>query len=463
MNCLQWDVWYVMPGIYFLAGDIKTIYVQINILCPWCKLGINDACICVSAGREFYKLTAWTLTQYDRVMMLDSDLQFIGNVDHLLQCTADVFLASPGFQSPLNGGMWVLRPSLTTYYDMVKMLTGSTAHAYTNELHWGNLGLQRYHVGAEGPQGFMLYYFFILPATSSLSKVLTRAGSDHAAELATARGRGVYVDKCVYNSNLLFCNANNLLPARMFIVHKPVTLLMPTVRTTLQRCRPPLPGVWRMGACPHIAPCGCHGNSGGTNASIGAHHRHTRTVAFLAGRSAAEVDLACTLAAGVAGDGSLSATAITTVLGRSGTGHGNSTGERGKIEAPPPVMGPGRVGLLVGDSFATLYAAAGGYAWTDRDTWRASDIVIPSPVRDDDVSGPAREYLVLVHHPYDYVVDAILRRDEGALGATGTFALLVRNGTATIEDYIAFSPQDAVLNPQTSRLASVPRIRKTTK
>ena len=44
-------------------------------------------------------------------MLLDSDMQMTKNIDHLLQCGTIPFMASPGFQSPLNGGLWVLEPS----------------------------------------------------------------------------------------------------------------------------------------------------------------------------------------------------------------------------------------------------------------------------------------------------------------------------------------------------------------
>eukprot|EP00041_Stephanoeca_diplocostata_P037326 m.1406802 g.1406802 ORF g.1406802 m.1406802 type:complete len:807 (-) comp25014_c1_seq1:136-2556(-) len=408
--------------------------------------------------REFYKLTAWTLTQYERVMMLDSDLQFIGNVDHLLQCTPDVFLASPGFQSPLNGGMWVLEPSMQTYQDMIEMLTGSTAHVYTNELHWGNFGLQRYHVGAEGPQGFMLYYFFILPPVATPAKVLTHSSGDGKGVSRVARGRGAYVDKCVYNANLLYCRRDNLLPERMFIVHKPTALLTPAVRTPLRRCRPSVSSDGNEPTCSIIAPCGCDGGSnqnrtadgGDPGVTVGA---RALVVAFLAGHSGAEVSLACTLVAGVMGNASVSPTVVATVLGRSHDDVHRNTRADTAPQAPATVHPHTANALHVSTSFAELYAGAGGYAWTPVDTPRGGQ---------KEVASSARAYLVLVHHPYDFVVDALHRGDAATLGANGAFAALVRNGSASIEDYIAFSAHDHVLNPQTARLASVPRIRKVT-
>lgn len=91
-------------------------------------------------------------------MLMDSDLQFLTNVDSLLQCLPGEFYSTPGFQSPLNGGMWVLTPSECTLRDMLSIVKEGR---YSNCLHWGYLGLQEMHVGADGPQGFLYYYFFV--------------------------------------------------------------------------------------------------------------------------------------------------------------------------------------------------------------------------------------------------------------------------------------------------------------
>lgn len=90
--------------------------------------------------------------QYERILLMDSDLQIVGGVDHLLRCGAHTFLATPGFFSPLNGGLWVLTPSLCTYQDMVQLVLQGN---YSNQNHWGGLSAEANHVGAEGPQGFL--------------------------------------------------------------------------------------------------------------------------------------------------------------------------------------------------------------------------------------------------------------------------------------------------------------------
>lgn len=160
--------------------------------------------------REFYKLALWKLTDYSRILLLDSDIQVLANVDHLLQCSHDSFTATPGFQSPVNGGFWILKPSLCTYRSMLKLVLNGN---YTNQNHWGNLGLQKMHVGAEGPQGFIYYYFYILPAVD-------KSRWNH-------QGRGRFIDKCIFNANLHFCNKKNTFGGTTHIVHKPKVPLLP--------------------------------------------------------------------------------------------------------------------------------------------------------------------------------------------------------------------------------------------
>lgn len=45
----------------------------------------------------------WTLTEYDRVVFLDSDQAIIRNFDRVFGCTYD-FAFTSGPSSPLNGG-----------------------------------------------------------------------------------------------------------------------------------------------------------------------------------------------------------------------------------------------------------------------------------------------------------------------------------------------------------------------
>jgi alpha-N-acetylglucosamine transferase len=101
----------VHHGMPFAESDLDPRHAQF--------LQKNPNCC---GWREFYKFAAWRLVQYKRVILMDSDLQIVGGVDHLLRCGTHTFLATPGFYSPLNGGLWVLTPSACTYQDMVRLV-----------------------------------------------------------------------------------------------------------------------------------------------------------------------------------------------------------------------------------------------------------------------------------------------------------------------------------------------------
>lgn len=67
--------------------------------------------------REYQKLNVWLLTQYQKVVYLDSDQTIARNFDHLFVCPY-AFLYTSGLFSALNGGMWVLRPSRAEFERM---------------------------------------------------------------------------------------------------------------------------------------------------------------------------------------------------------------------------------------------------------------------------------------------------------------------------------------------------------
>ncbi|KAM7259984.1 hypothetical protein ACFE04_015725 [Oxalis oulophora] len=66
------------------------------------------------------KLYAWSLTDYDRVVMLDSDNLFLGKTDELFQCGqfCAVFINPCIFHT----GLFVLQPSMDVFKDMLHQL-----------------------------------------------------------------------------------------------------------------------------------------------------------------------------------------------------------------------------------------------------------------------------------------------------------------------------------------------------
>jgi len=70
-------------------------------------------------GCTFSKLRAWTLTQFDKCVFLDADTLVIQNVDDLFE--REEMSAAPdiGWPDCFNTGVFVFRPSLATYDDLI--------------------------------------------------------------------------------------------------------------------------------------------------------------------------------------------------------------------------------------------------------------------------------------------------------------------------------------------------------
>ena len=139
--------------------------------------------------REFFMLRAWGMTEYARVAVVDTDLFFVGSLDPLLtsECFSGQTLASAARGTPLNAGMIVMEPSTSVLAEMIDALRrGAYDPAYGwNAEGWpmslaqvranntrtcalcgrrkvmigGSSVVVPHTHGAEGPQGF-LYWFF---------------------------------------------------------------------------------------------------------------------------------------------------------------------------------------------------------------------------------------------------------------------------------------------------------------
>ena len=121
--------------------------------------------------KEFSVLALWMLP-YDRVLYMETDTRLLSNVDELFNCDVD-FMATIGPWSPLNGGVFLLRPRISTFEAMQKQLESTK---YNHETCWGGLGCPKPFkpgwkrgFGSEGPQGFLEYFFFCLGAERELN------------------------------------------------------------------------------------------------------------------------------------------------------------------------------------------------------------------------------------------------------------------------------------------------------
>ena len=104
-----------------------------------------------------YKLYPWSLTQYKKVLFLDSDMLVRKNLDHLFEKDCD-FLYSDGPASPLNAGMFLAKPCDLTFKALRNMLLEGD---FSYDKGWRGLGRTHEFFNAiETDQG-LLYYFFI--------------------------------------------------------------------------------------------------------------------------------------------------------------------------------------------------------------------------------------------------------------------------------------------------------------
>uniref|UniRef100_A0A061SH77 Hexosyltransferase n=1 Tax=Tetraselmis sp. GSL018 TaxID=582737 RepID=A0A061SH77_9CHLO len=146
--------------------------------------------------REYLKLTAWTLVQYDSVIVIDIDQRVLQTLDNIFACASrGYFLYTSGPLSPLNAGFFALRPLYPIYDDMVTQLaqvtfrpsdgfegTGFGKPGWFRDNPPKNRTLTHAPYGAEGPQGFLYYYF-----------VLKRSHLERYAY------RPAELDRCIWN------------------------------------------------------------------------------------------------------------------------------------------------------------------------------------------------------------------------------------------------------------------------
>ena len=100
-------------------------------------------------SRHFAKIQAWLLTEYSRVISIDSDAIVLHNIDHLFKCGE--FCAAYRHSDLFNTGVVVLKPSLETFQDICK-------------------NIQRIGSYTSGDQGFLNYYYEDLKNAPMFSK-----------------------------------------------------------------------------------------------------------------------------------------------------------------------------------------------------------------------------------------------------------------------------------------------------
>ncbi|KAK3259394.1 hypothetical protein CYMTET_31606 [Cymbomonas tetramitiformis] len=138
---------------------------------------------------EFNSLGVWELTQYSAVLLMELDTRLMRPVPEMFRCIAQGydFIGASGVWSPLNGGVFALRPSKEVLHNMKIAL--KTANYSTSSGYAGTGFPPPHHPRAKTGfaystnQGF-LHWFFLHGSLAGKSVALRKAA---------------LVDMCVYN------------------------------------------------------------------------------------------------------------------------------------------------------------------------------------------------------------------------------------------------------------------------
>jgi hypothetical protein len=141
---------------------------------------------------DFIKLIPWSL-DYDSILFMDTDMLVLQNIDELFNHTYDL-IYTDGRISPLNSGLFILKPDLKVYDQLQQFIYN---HDFTYQLinGWYNMGRSKKHYAIEVCQG-ILYYFFV----------------------KNDQFKTLYIDRKIYNNMSQQCY-NNLKEDEIKIVH----------------------------------------------------------------------------------------------------------------------------------------------------------------------------------------------------------------------------------------------------
>lgn len=116
---------------------------------------------------DFYKLHAFCMITYTKIMFLDADMMIDGNIEHLFEYEHD-FVYSDGPGSPVNSGMFICKPNLLTYKKIQQFVLDGNFDM-TNG--WNNNGITHRTFNAIYATQGIFYYFFVYPMMFNVLKV----------------------------------------------------------------------------------------------------------------------------------------------------------------------------------------------------------------------------------------------------------------------------------------------------
>jgi len=152
-----------------------------NVKQEWARMqghGGNSAFLMADESLKYWPLS---MTEYDRVLVLDSDVMVLDPMDELMERTEDfVGTYDPGLDTPsslvppVQGGFLLYRPNMADFKEVQRLTTeGEWYHSQG----WGNSDIG-YCYGGTGPTGLLsyLYHKDALPQLKAVGKKNIRDG-----------------------------------------------------------------------------------------------------------------------------------------------------------------------------------------------------------------------------------------------------------------------------------------------
>mmetsp|Transcript_3698 Transcript_3698/g.10135 ORF Transcript_3698/g.10135 Transcript_3698/m.10135 type:complete len:512 (-) Transcript_3698:563-2098(-) len=163
--------------------------------------------------KELQKLLVFNETKYDRIVVLDSDIVLMENIDDVFRCPDPVFAS--GMRANLNGGFFAVTPSKD---DAATLRQALITADYDPARGWGRCGTQfsplgEKEYGEEGPQGFLYYHF------------------------GYQQDRLVRADQCEYDYQSPYCCRHVIQPAMRSsprVLHKDCSPFCDKIHTTVR-------------------------------------------------------------------------------------------------------------------------------------------------------------------------------------------------------------------------------------
>ena len=136
------------------------------------KLWIENPIQAVTEKRYFNstimsKVRAWRHNEYDKIILMDADVFALKNNQELFHRSDCNLCCQTGVESPINGGILIIRPSKKIYRELIQLILWPN---FSLEQGWRQHGKFEWKGKtrnwdfncAGGEQGLLFYYFHLL-------------------------------------------------------------------------------------------------------------------------------------------------------------------------------------------------------------------------------------------------------------------------------------------------------------